>query len=489
MKAKILFIILCTSFILINIAQAKPEEKEALTLLDEVFLKESLKENPPSIDRINANLFGAEAREKSLDDNFNTNLSASANYYDTKEKQFATFIPVTSPTSNFDVTISRSFAPGVTVGVRGFSEKFSNNFVKDASTTGVSVQLGFNIWKDLFAGMTKSELEKARANTEQIKWQSDIAKKSFLNTLRKVYWSIVANEEALKVTSSLLDSSKKQVVEAKRRFRNKIADEGELARYQSQVASRQASIVSLRYEKASLVQTLKELIPHISLNRVELKPYNIDNTITRVLACTSVIASNSSPPMDFTYYDEIVDLVDRQSKLETKVNNAYDDIDVKLQTEYGYKGRDNSRSDSLSNLSEDGRRNYGVGLTLSIPLENKKKTTREILNKTTQLKYRSKKKEELGKVKAYHTQTVRQISLLREIIRNQKANTSFLKKSLKSSKRKYNQARLNVQQLVQEQDAYLNSNLDEIRTKLAVINTIFDYLSVYTETPCELNNL
>lgn len=159
-----------------------------------------------------------------------------------------------------------------------------------------------------------------------------------------------------------------------------------------------------------------------------------------------------------------------------------------MQTEYGFKGRANSGSDSFNDLQDDGRRNLAVGLTVNVPLESKKRTTREILNKATKLKYRSQKMQELAKIKAYHTQTVSQIGLLREIIRNQKENTKYLGISLKNSKRKYNQARLTVEQLVQEQDAYLQSNLDEIRTKLAVINTIFDYLSVYTDTPCALNN-
>ncbi len=457
--------------------------------IDEAFLKESLKSNPPSVDQLNAALLGAQAQEKGIDDKFNTNLDASASYYKTDEKQFATFIPVTSPLKNYDVRISRRFTSGVTVGLRGFADQFSNNFVQNASTAGVSLQLGVNLWKDLFSKRTESQMNQASAYSQQAKWQNQIGLASFNNTLRKIYWSIVANEEALKISEGLLKSSIKQVSEAKRRKRNNIADSGEVARYQSQVSAKQASIISLKYEKASLVKALKELLPDIALSEVKLKPYNIDDTITKVLACTATIASEGQPPLKFTKYDEIVALLDRQAKLEKKINDTYDDIDIQLQTEYGLKGRANSGPDSIDDLQENGRKNVAVGLTLSIPLESKKKTTREILNKATKLKFRSQKQRELAKIKAFHTQTVSQIALLQEIIRNQKNNTKFLGISLKTSKKKYNQARLTVEQLVQEQDAYLNSNLDEIRTKLAVINTIIDYLSVYTDTPCPLNNI
>lgn len=484
MKYKSLILLaICLFFALV----AKADSSEVF--LDEKFLKESLKENPPTVDQINAALLGAQAQEKSIDDKFNTNLEASASYYDTKEKQFAQFIPVTSPVKNYEVRVTRNFSSGVTVGLRGFADQFSNNFVSDASTTGVSFLLGVNLWKDLFAKRTQSEMEKAETYSKQAQWQKEIGIATFENTLRKIYWSIVANAEALKISEGLLQSSLKQVKEAKRRKKNNIADAGEVARYQSQVAARQASIISLKYERATLIKSLKELLPHISLNEVKLKPYDIDKTVETVLACTATIASQAGPPLDFTKYDEIVEALEKQSQLEKKINNSYDDVDIKLQTEYGYKGRANSGSDSFDDLQDDARRNVAVGLTLNIPLESKKRTTREILNKATTLKYRSQKMRELAKIKAYHTQTVSQIGLLREIIRNQKENTKYLGISLKNSQRKYNQARLTVEQLVQEQDAYLQSNLDEIRTKLAVINTIFDYLSVYTDTPCALNHI
>ncbi|MCF8058765.1 MAG: TolC family protein [Bacteriovoracaceae bacterium] len=457
--------------------------------IDESFLKESLKSNPPTVDQLNAALLGARAQETGLDDKFNTNLDASASYYKTDEKQFATFIPVTSPVKNYEVKISRRFSSGVTVGLRGFADQFSNNFVQDASTTGLSLQLGVNLWKDLFSKRTQSQLNQASAYGQQAQWQNEIGLATFNNTLRKIYWSIVANEEALKISEGLLDSSLLQVKEAKRRKQNNIADSGEVARYQSQVASRQASIISLKYEKASLIKSLKELLPDIALNEIKLKPYNIDETVKKVLVCTATIASESQPPLNFTKYDEIVALLDRQANLEKKINDTYDDIDVQFQTEYGVKGRANSGSDSINDLQDDGRNNVAVGLTLSIPLENKKKTTQEILNKASKLKFRSQKQRELAKIKAYHTQTVSQIALLQQIIRNQRDNTKYLGISLKTSKKKYNQARLTVEQLVQEQDSYLQSNLDEIRTKLAVINTIIDYLSVYTDTPCPLNNI
>jgi outer membrane protein TolC len=488
-KAITLFVIALFFALATKAENGAVKNNDRTIFIDEEFLLESLKENPPTIDQINGALMGAQAQEKSIDDKFNTNLEASASYFETQEKQFAQFIPVTSPVKNYEVKVTRNFTTGVTVGLRGFQEQFSNNFVSNASTSGLSLQLGVNLWKDLISQRTRSQLEKAQAYSQQARWQKEIGVATFSNNLRKIYWSIVANQEALKISEGLLKSSLTQVKEAKRRRRNNIADAGEVARYQSQVAARQASIISLKYERESLIKSLKELLPSISLKEIKLKPYDIDLTVQKVLACTATIAIEGQPPLRFTKYDEIVSSLEKQEKLERNINNTYDDVDVELQTEYGVKGRANSNSDAMNDLNDDPRRNVAVGLRLNIPLENKKRTTQEILNKATKLKYRSQVERELAKVKAYHTQTVRQVGLLQEIIRNQKDNTKYLGISLKNSQRKYNQARLTVEQLVQEQDQFLQSNIDEIRTKLTIISTIFDYLSVYTQTPCPLNKI
>ena len=462
---------------------------ENMLLIDEPTLGALLERSPPNLTQINEMFMRSQVNQLSILDKFNTNLTTSASYLVTEEKQFAQFIPVTSPIKNVNLSVNRKFSNGLSLGVRGYSEQFSNNFVSDASTMGVTLNLGLDLWREFIGKKTTSLLEKAKEESHQAEHFKNISIARFKNSIRKIYWALVANAEELKVTNELLSSSIKQVKEAKKRYKNNIADRGEVARYQSQVSARKSSIISLKYERASIVKGLKELIPEISLKKIQLSPYDIDKTIALVLACTETIANNNLPPLENTFYDDIVASLEKQELLEEKVNNTYDDIDLKFQTEYGYKGRANSRGDSLSDLQDDPRVNYAVGLTLNIPLDKKKKTTAEVIKKATKLKYKSLRQKQMAKIKSFHSQTIRQINLLRNIIKNQADNTKYLAISLKTSKRKYNQARLTVEQLVQEQDSYLQSNLDEIRTKLAIINTIFDYLSVYTETPCKFNRI
>jgi hypothetical protein len=88
-----------------------------------------------------------------------------------------------------------------------------------------------------------------------------------------------------------------------------------------------------------------------------------------------------------------------------------------------------------------------------------------------------------------HQQLVKVIRLLTEVVRAQNENTQALERRLVVQNRKFREARLSVNDLILDQDALLNSNLTTISTQLEIINTIFDYLVVFTETPCEFNRI
>jgi len=461
----------------------------AKTTLTERFLKESLKSSPPTIRQLELNLLSSRLEASTLKERFNTNLRGSVNYLKTDERAFAQFIPVNSPITSTDIELSKVTHSGLRLGLRGFSDQITNNFVNRGTTTGLSISAGIDLWKDLFKGQTRDRVKSVQKMVEVSKIQTEVSKKAFLNSLRKIYWSLVANNEATKISGRLLKTSKKQVDLAVKRLKSKVADSGEVARYRSQYSSRKASITSLRYERENLIRSLKELLPSMAAEDLVLGSYSIESAKKVVLRCTALIASHASSPKDYTQYDEIITLLKEQEGLEKNVNSSHSAPEVIVQSEFGIKGRDLGYSETFDDLRENRYKNYRLGLQVNIPIGDRKKTTEEILQRVTQNKLQAQRENQLAKINAFHSQTVRQISYLRQIVKDQKNNTKFLNQSLKSSQKKYNQARLTVQELVFEQDAFLQANLDEIQTNLATLNTVLDYLSVFTETPCAFNRI
>jgi len=424
-----------------------------------------------------------------MSDAFAPNLVANGYYAENKEKQLNSFVPVTSPIKEFSLGVEKPTSLGMKLGAKVFAQQTSNNFVNSSTTTGISAQLAMDLHKDFLGKTTKTELENRKLEADKAELEKKISTKAFVQNLRKIYWALVANNEAQKITKELLVTANQQVKQAEARFRNKVADSGEVARYRSQVAARRASLISLQYQESNIHQSLKELIPSLGNKNIVLSPYNLDETVNNVLACSTMLEQKSSSPMEYTHYDEIVALLNGQETNQRKIDRLYDTWDLALQSEVKKTGKEYTYSDSYSDLGSDGRNAYQIGLQLSIPLGSKKRDTREVAEIVNKKRFKAQQEANIAKLEAYHSQMVRSVSLLKQVVTNQKINSFNLAKSLKVSQKKYRQARITVEQLVQEQDGFLNSNLAEIETKLNIINTLLDYFSVYTETPCNLNRI
>ncbi|MCJ8277599.1 MAG: TolC family protein, partial [Bdellovibrionales bacterium] len=207
------------------------------------------------------------------------------------------------------------------------------------------------------------------------------------------------------------------------------------------------------------------------------------------LACTSAISSYGKAPMEFTYYDDIAEILGKEQELERKVARTYDDPKVKLVGEYASVGRDFGYGAAQDNFSIDPRDRRSVGLQVSIPLGSRTRDSREIKEMAAKNRYKAMAESNLLKVKAYHEETAAVIKTLQKVIQNQQETNKSLTQSLKLSRRKYKQARISLQELISEQDARLNSQLSEIDTNLIIVNTLMDYFGIFAELPCNLNRI
>jgi outer membrane protein TolC len=457
-------------------------------LLSEGLLKE-LAYDIPTIKQIEVLSDSTRLGHFRMRDTFNPVIKANAYYAENKEKQLNNCVPITSPIKDFSFEIEKATPLGIKLGAKVFAQQTTNNFVTSSTTTGLSAKFAMDLHRDFLGKTTATELENTKLEVEKAEIEQNISKKAFIQNLRKLYWALVANNEAQKITQELLVTANKQVKQAEARFKNKIADSGEVARYRSQVAARSASLISLKYQESSLHQTLKELIPNLGNKNIILSTYNLDETVTNVLDCSTILEKKKSSPMEYTQYDEIVQILGGQEVNQKKIDKLYGSWDLAFQTEVKRTGKEFTYSNAYSDLGNDGRDAYQIGLQFSIPLGKKKKDTQDLKKLVSKKRFKAEREANFAKLDAYHSQMIRSVRLLKQVVANQKINSLNLAKSLKVSKKKYQQARITVEQLVQEQDGYLNSNLAEIQTKLNIINTLLDYFSVYTETPCKLNRI
>tara|TARA_R110000868_G_scaffold117600_3_gene312232 strand:- start:29259 stop:30710 length:1452 start_codon:yes stop_codon:yes gene_type:complete len=466
--------------------QSKPVADEVVSLNDKN-LARFAKESAPGIRQIEATLESAKLLRDSIDDQYHWRLQTDASYLQAKERSLNQFAPVTTDVSQLQAAIIKPFSSGLSVGVSAFSNQVTNSFTKDATDTGFGLNLSVDLMKNLFGKLSKAQINNAEALYEKAKLERLIQEKAFLQGLRRIYWSIVATNEQIKISKGLLDTSLKQLADTEKRRKSNVADEGDVARSRSQVASRKSNILLLEYQRESQIQQLKEQIPTLADKKIVLDKVDLTGAIVEVLACTSVIQSHKVTPYEYTNYDEVLELVKSAYLEKQAVTDASDGWDLTLNGEAKYFGKDLSYDSSIDGISGDPQRRYSVGLQLNIPLDGRKTVTEDTMKRIDEKRFMAEKEMITARLNAYHSQTLTNIGLLQSAVRTQGQNSQDLQTSLKSAQKKFNQARLSFRELITDQDLLLQSNLDEVRTKLTVLTTLLDYFSVFNQTPCGLN--
>lgn len=470
-----------------TLVQSKAISKPVV-LSEETLIKWASQENFNKL-KISLDELAKKQERAKYDENFGFKFDAKANYQETKEKSFDTFIPVTSPLTDFEMKLSKATRYGVSYGVKINTNQYTNNFVQDGTTSSVGAELALDLYKDFLGSTSRAQDASLMVQEEISKRQRSISEHTFVQEVRKLYWQIVANNEKRKIALELLKTTKKLEKDTRRRFKSNVADKGDLSRISSQVEARNGQLYLLDFEKNELYKALKQLFPEkLGGKSIELAKYNLDLVVNEVMGCTQEIAAHmNSLPLNYTEYDEILGLLQKDLELTKQVNNNYDKSDLKLISSFDVVRKDYSYGDSFSELKDNGDNRFSVGLQWTVPIGGESNKTRKIQDEIIKRRNLAESQEVRGKLDAFHSQTLRSVFVLQNVIKAQKRNAKHLRDTLKDSKKKFNQARLTSQDLLIDENQLLNSNLDEVSTKYQVIETIINYFTVFNQTPCKLN--
>lgn len=473
-------------------------------LLTERSLEELAKKGSPEIDQIEAAFLNVAVKTGETEEKFAPELFGQGSYSETRERAITPVQPIFSPIKQAQLGIRKNFASGFDTSAYVVTDQRSatNPFIgrlENVTTTTLAFTTQMDLWKNLLGRMTKAELETAELDKKRAEIEKDIQLKAFKISLRRVYWSLVANNESFLISEQLLKTAKQQLNEAKLRLRNAVAEPDEVARYEAQLASREGTLLYLQYQKEILLKQLRNLLPELAGKEVELSKYDLSSTINEVLACTATIAQQTKAPYQYTKYDEVVSLLKKIKSNNSVINDRYADPDVKLfgtvkSTGIGSQSVNDrfvrgNYNESFDDQVDHNRTGYEVGVSFTVPLGDVKESTAEVKRRYDEKRLEASINSADTQVITTHNQLSKSIALLTEVIRAQKTSSQQLSKRLSLSRRKYQQARVSVDQLVLDQDALLNSELTTIESQLQILNTLFDYLVIYTDTPCSFNRI
>ncbi|MGB0454076.1 MAG: TolC family protein, partial [Bacteriovoracaceae bacterium] len=346
---------------------------EVLNLNEELLKSIVVNSEAPDLIQLEANLTETKARLGEFDDQYSIRAQAESLYAKTYEEPFISFQPIYSPRKAFSVGLAKKTSKGIELSSQVYTDKREYEFSgvdTINSIAGAQVRINLDLWKNIFGRLEASQKKGLKYSVETTKLSNQVQKQVFLNSLRIIYWQIIAKEHSLDIAGELLKTAEKQRDQAIQRLRSSVSDKGEVARYKAQVSSRKNQINILQFEKEQLFQRLRDMIPSFNGMTFVINKPSFDKTIGTVLQCVSYLKTLEETPFEFSSYDEINQSLEKFYNEQIKVSKRYDDVDLKLTSVFNTNGVEPRAQDALDESFKENRAGFEVGLRLDIPFGN-----------------------------------------------------------------------------------------------------------------------
>ena len=489
-KSKIRLFIIYSILIFLNFStnhNAYSNNQNIFYLTKDNLISEA-KNNSAIIENIKANFLEAKFNKNEFLENFQPKLEGELSYFNTNEESFIDYIPVASPISNLSVGVGADLVSGVGLGIYNNIEKKKYGRFGSDSRNSVSFEFTMDFYRNLFGKDSRARISYFDYEEKLAKIQKDIDIEIFLISIYKKYLAIILNEEIIKISRGILKNYQEQESDMKRRYKSGIADLSGVKRSSAQVSAKQVELSNLLNKKELLILDLRNLLPSIAGKIIKLESYNIkdhENYFSNIIAN---IQEQKSIPMNYTKYDDVIKILHKSYQKQKDFTGNYDNLDLELYSSYNHFGENNSNQKAFTDISSDPGNSYEAGLRLIVPLGKTKNKSKEIRLLGQRSIFLAKKRADLAKIESYHTQSLGNIKILQRSQIYQAQNNKDLQTILKLSRKKYQQARISIRDLIDDQDLYFHGLIREMEVKSIIMNQTLDYMTIFTTTPFALSN-
>ena len=199
--------------------------------------------------------------------------------------------------------------------------------------------------------------------------------------------------------------------------------------------------------------------------------------------------ANKETPFHLSYYSEQMnEKKDSLSYTEASLD-SFARPSLRFFGEFSGSHVDSRLRHAYGDFLDEVQYGYTVGLNFSLPLTSHLKNQRKNLIASTRYQINSENEERKAQLRALHSETVRSIKLLNQALIDQSQTTQALSGSYNFKKRQYNQARADLFDVIQEQNNYLSSQLNQLDIVQVIIESLLDYKAKFQKFTCHGVNI
>ncbi|EHO13051.1 TolC family protein [Myroides odoratimimus] len=346
-------------------------------------------------------------------------------------------------------------------------DPYSNTFI-DTKFKSYSGSIGSNYV--LFEGFSRTNAIKI-AKSEVILQQTNIerVKNSITIELASIYTTILYTEELIKSSVEQLKVSKQQKEFIQIRFDEGLVAESELFKIEAQVASEKLNLITVKNSLQIYYLDLKQIM-NISINTdINLKPLEIVELNDNLDYPTLLSIEDIYP----THPDFLATKIQEENlKINIKLSKSTYYPSLNLQLNYSSFYSD-TNSNFNFNQQWNNNKNYGISLSLSLPIFNGFSTRYNV--KRAKIQYKQGQirtdieKDRLIKVLS---EANNDLIASHEKLKSASGAWLFSQKTFEADQLKYEYGKISLTELLLSQKNYFNQQAELIKAKYEHIYNI-----------------
>lgn len=421
---------------------------------------------------------------------FSGYLSGSAGIEKSTEPSFSNPSPDSTTTAILSSQYQQNLDYGLSVSGGLFHNRASfSGFPLDTyNTTGLNLGFKMDLSKNLWGELDNLNELALKLDDIKMKDVKHLKTAEFVQSVRSLYWQIVANQEIQKLRQKIIESVTKQEKQIRAQSNLFVSDESDVTRFSSLKELQKSSLIMLKYSREQLEFALKSMLPSLRSGQVSFEIPDLDSASLDVSACIGSIATETNVPARQSTWTRVIAAVSRSAEAKKSANATYDDFDLSFEANVRLS-QHSPETDLPIDAEDEDSHKLSMALVMTYPVGSEKLRTKRWQDYATEKAKIAESDRYRAALETTHNKTVRLIGLLNQALRAQGTVNSLNQKNLRLVKQKYARAELPLVQLIEDETNLLAGKISELETKLLIINTVIDYLKVFDKYDCRFNRV
>ncbi len=420
-----------------------------------------------------------------FNDRFSPELYSNLSHSINREK--STLQPTINDMTNLAVGVRQALPQGMQLSGELFTvqQNMENGPLEESTRTGIRATAKVDLWKNRFGKVDKTQDEFNQSQVKTAEVNKKISDHGFVVDVRKVYWSLVNNRLNSAIRLQLIETSKRQLEWVQNQRRQYIADEADVARYESLVETQSAALLNLSYQKEALIAQLKALLPSLNGKDFDIVMPDVEKAKAQVLDCIAAIEKSANSSQ--SSYSDLIQQRSDSFQLQSKIDDVYDSPHLAFFTSGEVNGLDNGYDNSFETAASEPMPKITLGLEFSMPLGSRKEKSKEYLKALHKLQLQAQNDSQKALLDSQITRTLQLIKVLQQSFEVQKRSQAINERQLKLSKKRFEQAREPLAIIINDEIALLNSKINSVNIQSQVIATVLDHIKLFDKLDCSFN--